>query len=98
MLPAERFSMNHYLARESLVCRWAAALLHLEGLCQATVVRHRNFHADIKDAGGPHLSGVGCSNQDVIQISQNHHQVLSGGGHAIRTTPVILKNKMKAHR
>lgn len=98
MLPAERFSTNHYLARESLVSRWAAALLHLEGLSQATVVRHRNFHADIKDAGGPHLSGVGCSNQDVIQISQDHHQVLSGGGHAIGTTPIFLINEMKAYR
>lgn len=82
--------MKNYLARESLVSRWAAALLHLEGLCQAAVVRHGNFHADIEDAGGPHLGGVGCSNQDVIQICQNHHQVLSGGGHAIRTTPVFL--------
>lgn len=89
--------MKTYLARESLVSRWAAALLHLEGLGQAAVVGHRNFHADIRNAGGPHLSGVGCSNQDVIQISQNHHQVLSGGGHAIRTTPVFLRNKGKPY-
>lgn len=82
--------MNNYLARESLVSRRAAALLHLEGLRQAAVVRHRNFHADVIDTGGPHLSGVGRSNKDVIQISQNHHQVLTGGGHAIRTTPVFL--------
>lgn len=90
--------MSSYLAGESLVSRWAAALLHLEGLRQAAVVRHRNFHADIKDAGGPHLGGVGCSNQDVIQISQDHHQVLSGGRHAIRTTPVFLRDRMKAYK
>lgn len=85
--------MSHYLAGESLVSRWAATLLHLESLCQAAVVGHRNLHADIKDTGGAHLRGVGCSDQDVIQISQNHHQVLSGGRHAIRTPPVFLQNK-----
>lgn len=82
---------KNYLARESLVPRWAAALLHLQGLGQATVVGHRNFHADVGNAGGAHLGGVGCSNQDIIQIGQNHHQVLTGGGHAIRTAPVFLR-------
>ncbi len=78
------------MAREALVSRRAAALLHLQGLCQAAVVRNCDFHADVEDAGGPHLSGIGCSNQDVIQISQNHHQVLSCGRHAVRTAPVFL--------
>ena len=79
-----------YLAGQPLVSRWAAALLHLVGLIQTAVVRHRDLHADVIDTGGPHLSGVGCPDQDVIQISQNHHQVLSGGGHAIWATPVFL--------
>lgn len=93
------FKKNIDLAGESLVCRWASALLHLEGLCQAAVVGHSNFHADVRDAGGAHLCGVGCSNQDVIEISQNHHQVLSSGNHAIRSTPIFLvgrkKNRLK---
>ena len=89
--------MNNYLAGESLVSGRAAALLHLEGLRQAAVVGHRHLHADVVDAGGPHLGGVGRSDQDVVQIGQDHHQVLSGGGHAIRTTPEFLGNKTKAY-
>lgn len=85
--------MKNHLARQSLVAWWAAALLHFKCLGQAAVVGHRNFHADIRNAGGQHLGRVGCSNQDVIQISQNHHQVLPGGGHAIRTTPMLLRSK-----
>lgn len=61
--------MSRYLTGESLVSGGAAALLHLHGLRQAAVVGNRNLHADVKDAGGAHLSGVGCSDQDVVQIS-----------------------------
>lgn len=82
--------MINYLARESLVSRWAATLLYLEGLCQAAVVGHSDSHVDIRDTGRSHLSGVGSSDKDIIQISQNHHQVLTGCGHAIGTTPVFL--------
>ena len=85
--------MKNHLARQSLVSRWAAALLHFECLGQAAVVGHRNLHADIRNAGGQHLGRVGCSNQDVIQISQDHHQVLAGGGHAIRTSPMLLREE-----
>lgn len=84
--------MMNYLARESLVSRWATTLLYLEGLGKATVVGHCDFHADIRDTGGSHISGVGCTDKDIIQISQNHHQVLTGCRHAIRTTPVFLRN------
>lgn len=86
--------MNH-LARESLVSRWAATLLHLQGLCQAAVVGHGDFHVDFGDAGGPHLGGVRRSDENVIQIRQNHHQVLTGCRHAIGTTPVFLLKERK---
>lgn len=81
-----------YLTGESLVPRWAAALLHLQGLRQAAVVGHRCLQADVRDTGGAHLSGVGRSDQNVVQISQNHHQVLSSGGHPVRAVPVLLQS------
>ena len=81
----------NYLAGQPLVSRWAAALLHLQRLGQAAVVGHSHFHVDLRDAGGSHLGGVRRSDEDVIQIGQNHHQVLAGGRHAIRTMPVFLE-------
>lgn len=82
-----------YLAGKSLVPWGASALLHLQCLGQAAVVGHRHLHADVRNAGGAHLGGVGRSNQDVVQIRQNHHQVLAGGGHAVRTAPVFLRDQ-----
>lgn len=66
-------NFGNYLAGESLVPRGAAALFHLQGLCEAAVVGHGDFHADVRDAGRAHVSRVRSSNQDVVQIGQNHH-------------------------
>lgn len=85
--------MNEYLTGESLVSRRAAALFDLEGLCQSAVVGHCHLHADIRYAGGTHLGGIRSPDQDVIQVGQNHHQVLPGGRHAVRTMPVSLQRK-----
>lgn len=82
-----------YLAGEALVSRWAATLLHLKGLSIAAVVGHGDFHTDVRNTGGPHLSGVRSSDQDIIQVSQNHHQVLAGGRHTIGAMPVFLTNE-----
>lgn len=82
--------MEKHLAGESLVSRRAAALLHLKGPSQAAVVWYCHFHADFGDTRRAHLGGVGCSDQDVIQVGQDHQQVFTCGGHAVRTTPVLL--------
>lgn len=87
--------MMNYLAGESLVSRWAATLLHFQGLSQAAVVGHSHLHADIRDAGGAHLAGVGRTDEDVIKIGQNHHQVLARRRHAVGPAPVFLQKKKR---
>lgn len=88
--------MGDYLAGQALVPRRAPALLHLQRRAQTAVAGHRHLHADVRNAGGAHVGGVGRPDEDVVQVGQDHHQVLAGGRHAIGAAPVFLGTHREA--